>query len=148
MHIRLHEWGMDRVEMKKRREALDLTQKELAGIVGVPHGTYVNWELGRSKPRHVLLEKLETVLTNLEQGKGTSLTISLSKEEYRQLSEKAERQGKAIDEVIEDMKKAWLGLLVSGFFLAAAAILLSGEPSNATASEGTSDWEWLWGETE
>jgi transcriptional regulator with XRE-family HTH domain len=99
-------------EIRERREALGLNQREMADLVGVPHGTYANWEKGRSSPRHVLLEKLQRVISDLENGKGTSLTIQLSTEEYRQLTEKAERQGKSIDDVISDMKRVWLSLLI------------------------------------
>lgn len=49
-------------ELKKLRDARDLDQVEAAELVGVPVGTYRNWEQGRALPNSFTREEVSRIL--------------------------------------------------------------------------------------
>lgn len=52
--------------LRARREALDLTQLELAGLSGVRPETISRVERGQAKPRRATLQALEAALADAE----------------------------------------------------------------------------------
>lgn len=44
---------MDAQELKTRREALGMSQTEMAAYLGVSYWTYRNWEQGKRQPRRL-----------------------------------------------------------------------------------------------
>lgn len=53
-------------ELKQARKEMGLTQKVLAGELGVSLPTVVNWESGKSEPRGKNLQKLNAFFTEPE----------------------------------------------------------------------------------
>jgi DNA-binding transcriptional regulator YiaG len=49
-------------QIVKLRQALSLTQQQLADKLGAPQPTVARWETGKTKPHHLYLEKLEKLL--------------------------------------------------------------------------------------
>lgn len=57
-------WQFSRMGFRARREALGLSRKNLADVIGVGEATIRNWEIGKGEPRdpmsiHMLLGGLE-----------------------------------------------------------------------------------------
>lgn len=99
-------------ELRNRREALGLSLSQIAKEVGVPKPTYANWEIGRSAPNKVMLEKIQQVFQRLE---GASfLSIPVSKETYLRVSEKARRDGKSPEDVAAELLRAIFGCIAIG----------------------------------
>lgn len=49
-------------QLRKWRDAAQLTQEQAAAQIGTPLGTYRDWEQGRSSPRGLALRTLETII--------------------------------------------------------------------------------------
>lgn len=48
--------------MKRRREALNLRQEDVAAVLGVDRSTVANWEIGRASPQARLIRPLAALL--------------------------------------------------------------------------------------
>lgn len=49
---------MFQIQLKRHREALNLSQQEFAELIGVKQSTVAMWENGSNKPRHSSLVKI------------------------------------------------------------------------------------------
>ncbi len=115
--------------IRRRRKAIpsNPSQEQVAALVGVPAGTYVNWELGRSMPPKLSRDKLDEVFRALESGGDLRLGLDVTPETLAKLKQRAEEEGKTVEEVASGIFKAIYGLLIFGLF--AANILLDEAPA-------------------
>lgn len=65
----------------------------IAIAIGVPKGTYANWEHGRANPSRAAQQKLEDCLYSLEHAGVVKLRIPLDPEVRQNLETKAKKQG-------------------------------------------------------
>lgn len=86
-------------DLRKRREALSLTMEAIAIAIGVPKGTYANWEHGRANPSRAAQQKLEDCLYSLEHAGVVKLRIPLDPEVRQNLEAKAKKQGITVEEL-------------------------------------------------
>ena len=57
---------MDITKLKELRNKRDLTQLQLAKLVGVTLNTYANWEKGANEPNEDNMEKLMEILEEVK----------------------------------------------------------------------------------
>lgn len=67
-------------EIKRKRLEANLTQKELAEILGVCKQTVCEWEKGRSVPRHKTLVKLTNALNTTAEELFAEVADNISKD--------------------------------------------------------------------
>jgi len=105
--------------LKKRRLACEgkPSQEQIAALVGVPVGTYVNWERGRSMPPTLSRKRLEEVFLAIEQGKDLKLGVTVSDETFNMLRARAKKEGKTVEEIAGKILRQIFGLLILSLIL-------------------------------
>ncbi len=87
------------------------SQEQIADLVGVPVGTYVNWEIGRALPPKLSRDRLEDVFRALESGGELTLGLDVTPKVLKTLQEKAKSEGKSVEQVASDILQAIFGIL-------------------------------------
>ncbi|MHB1287534.1 MAG: DNA cytosine methyltransferase, partial [Leptospirales bacterium] len=57
---------MSSTEIRDLREKMNLSQKEIASLLGYSQRTIIRWESGKSRPKNVTLEYLRNIISQKE----------------------------------------------------------------------------------
>ena len=90
--------------IKKHREELGMTQKQLAGQLGISSARLSNWEIGINRPDVDMLAKLCVILN-------VSANTLLALERPQELSAEAIEVGRAFDAASPEIRAAIRALL-------------------------------------
>ncbi len=104
---------MKSYELKKLRKEIGVRQKDLAGILGVPVRTYINWEQeeGKAEHRKIPLQYAERIETLADLKKNTSgllpkglvwVQLPFRPDELTELKRKAEIEEKNVAQLLRE----------------------------------------------